>query len=483
MTGITAYSAYIPRYRLSRKTVSAATGWLGQAAPLRGDKAVANFDEDSLTMAVAASTNCLPGTARDSIEGVYFATTTAPYREGDSAAIIATALNLTTGIRTAEFTGSLKAGTAALLSANDAVGSGSARNLLVCGADSQLGKAGGSAEMLFGDGGAAFVIGTEGVIASIEGSHSLTYDFPGHYRSKFDRYDRVLEDRFIREQGYSAFLPDAIDGLMKKYNLQPGDISKVAFPCLYKREHAKITKKLGFTEEQVQPSLLEAMGDAGAASPMLMLVGALDEAKPGDNIIVASYGSGSTVLWLKVTPAIERAKRGSLQAYLDSKQELVFYDKYAAFRGMLPMDVGARGEVGLTYLPVIWRDRDFITGLVGTRCRACGTPQLPPQRVCVNPDCGAIDEMDPYRFSDKNGSLFSYTEDNLAFSIHRPHSYGMVNFEGGGRYVLDLTDHESGALKVGMPVKCTFRLKYYDEFRGNHVYFWKAMPQRINTGG
>jgi uncharacterized OB-fold protein len=91
--------------------------------------------------------------------------------------------------------------------------------------------------------------------------------------------------------------------------------------------------------------------------------------------------------------------------------------------------------------------------------------------------------MEPYRFSDKKGSLFSYTEDNLAFSLNPPQIYGMVDFEGGGRYVFDITDGAAGSLKVGMPVEMTLRRKYADEVRGIYGYFWKAMPLRIDTGG
>ena len=482
MTGIVAFSAYVPRYRLSRKTISSATGWLGQAGRVGGEKAIASYDEDSITMAVTASLNCLSEIDRHKVDGLYFASTTAPYRERGSADIIGTALDLGANIRTADFAGSLRSGTNALLAAEEAVRAGGAGNILVCSADCRLGKAGSNAEMLFGDGGAAYIIGSENVLVTVEGSYCLSYDFPDHWRSEYDRYDRVLEDRFIRDEGYSRFIPEALNGLMKKYGLQVKDVTKVVYPSLYPRETNKINKNIGFTEEQVQSSLLEAMGDAGTASPLLMLVGALDEAKPGDNILLTSYGNGCTVLWLRVTQQIEKHRRITLKAYLNSRQELDSYERYAAFRGILPMDMGMRGELGTTYLPVTWRERNFILGLVGSKCRRCGTPQLPPQRICANPDCGVVDEMEPYRFSDKKATLFSYTEDNLAFSIHRPQIYGMVDFDGGGRYIFDITDCEAGTLQVGIPMEVTFRRKYYDEARGIHGYFWKAMPVRIAQG-
>ncbi|MFC1914354.1 Zn-ribbon domain-containing OB-fold protein, partial [Chloroflexota bacterium] len=132
--------------------------------------------------------------------------------------------------------------------------------------------------------------------------------------------------------------------------------------------------------------------------------------------------------------------------------------------------------VGPTSLVVAWRDRAEILALKGTRCKRCGTPQYPAQRVCVNPACRSIDEMESYNFADKEAELFSYTEDRLAFSLNPPQIYGVIDFRGGGRYVFDITDCEAGSLLVGAPMKMTFRRKYADEVRGIYGYSWKAMP-------
>lgn len=478
MRGITSYGAYLPRYRMSRKTISSAVGWLSPVA-LPGEKAVANYDEDSLTMAVAASIDCLKGTDRERIDGLYFATTTAPYRERESAAIIATTLDLCSSIRTADLADSLKAGTGALLLSGDSVGSGGVRDILVCASDCRLGKAGSSQEMVFGDGAAAFLMGSDGVVASLEGFYCVSYDFPDHWRTAYDKFDRTLEDRWIRNEGYTKFIPEAIAGLLKKYGLEAKDFAKVIYPCLYPREHAAIGRRLGFQPGQIQEPLLAVVGDSGTASPLLMFVAALDEARPGDNILVVSYGNGSEALWFKVTEEIEQKREGrGVKKYLSSGKELASYEKYLAFRGILPVEVGLRGEVGPTQLPMAWRERRVILALCGSKCKRCNTPQYPPGRVCINPDCGAIDEGEGYRFSDKRGTLFSYTEDSLAFSLSPPQVYGMIDFEGGGRYVFDITDCDPGSLKVGMPIEMTFRRKYADEVRGIYGYFWKAMPVR-----
>ncbi len=476
MTGIISYSAYVPQYRISRKTILSAVGWLNPKA-LPGEKAVANYDEDSLTMAVTACMDCLEEAQREKIDGLYFASTTAPYRERGTAAIIGTALDLPVSIRAADFANSLKAGTTALLFSCEAVESRGARDILVCASDCRLGKPGSSQEMAFGDGAAAFLIGSDRVIASLVGFYGVSYDFPDHWRTAYDKFDRTLEDRWIREEGYTKFVSEAIEGLLKKYERQTKDFAKLVYPCLNVKDHNATGVKLGFKPGQIQEPILETIGDSGVTSSLIMLVAALEEAKPGDDLLVVSYGNGSEALWFKVTDDIEKKRdRGRLGKYIASKKELTNYEKYLAFRGILPIEVGMRGEVGQTQLPVTWRNRRAILALCGSVCKRCGTPQYPPQRVCVNPDCKAIDEMENYLFSDKKAILFSYTEDNLSFNISPPQMYGMIDFVGGGRYIFDITDCAPGSLKVGMPMKMTFRRKYADEVRGIYGYFWKTMP-------
>jgi len=209
-------------------------------------------------------------------------------------------------------------------------------------------------------------------------------------------------------------------------------------------------------------------------------VAAFEEAKPGDKILLVSYGNGCDALFFQVTQEIDKVKnRRGVKKYLASKKELNNYEKYLAFRNLIPVEVGIRGEeVAPTQISTLWRERKTVLAFVGSKCKRCGTPQYPSQRVCVNPDCGAVDEMEDYGFSDKKGALFTYTGDNLAFSISPPAIYGLVDFEGGGRYFLELTDCDLDSLKVGMTVEMTFRRKYVDEPRGIYGYFWKAMPPR-----
>jgi len=479
MVGITSYGAYVPLYRLDRMVIFSAIGWAAPAAPQPGEKAVANYDEDSISMAVASAIDCLNGFDREKIDGLYLATTTSPYKERQGAGIVATALDLRPDIRTADFTDSLKAGTIALNSALDAIRGGSAKNVMVVASDCRLGAGAGLAEQTFGDGAATFLLGEEGVIASLEGSYSITADLVDVWRSDVDTFVRTWEDRFIRDEGYLKLIPEAASKLMAKYNLGPTDFAKVAFYGPDVRTHGAIARRMGLTPEQVQDPLLTTVGNTGTASPLMMLVAALEDAKAGDKILVVSYGNGSDALYFQVTDAIEKARdRRAIKKHLASKKQLTSYEKYARFRETLPIELTGRAQAPTASMSALWREHRGITSLVGSKCKKCGAPQYPAQRVCANPDCKAIDQMEPYRFSDKKARLFTYTGDNLAFSADPPQVYGMVDFEGGGRSVFDVTDCVLEELSVDMPVEMSFRRMFRNEAQGVTNYWWKAAPPR-----
>jgi uncharacterized OB-fold protein len=331
--------------------------------------------------------------------------------------------------------------------------------------------------MVCGDGAAAFLLSDSGVIASLRDSCSVSYDFADHQRTDEDRFDRAWEDRWIRDVGYSKFISEAISGLLKKGNLSPKDVAKVCYPCLYIADHANIGKKLGFEPGQIQDHMVTTVGYTGTASPLVVLVAALEDAKPGDKILTASYGNGSVAVVFELTEGIDKVKsKTGIKEYLSSKKALSNYEKYLNFRDMLPIEASARAEIGPTAVSAVWRERKWILSFVGSKCKRCGTPQYPPQRICVKPDCGAIDEMEDYGFSDKKGSLFTYTGDNLTLSPDPPQIYGMVDFEGGGRTLIELTDCNLDELRVDMPVRMSLRRKYYDRNRGIYSYWWKAVP-------
>src|SRR5450756_155647 len=480
MVGIRSYGGYVPRFRLNKMIIFGAMGWLNPANIMnaQGEKAVANFDEDSVTMATAAAIDCVTGFDRADIGGVYFASTTASYRERLCANLVAGALAADEGIRTADFAGGLKAGTTALLAALDAVGAGNANDVVVSASDCRLGKMASVQELMFGDGAAAFMVSDKDVIAEFKGSYSTGHDFVDHFRGAEAKYDRQWEERWIRDVGFGQFVPEAINGLCEKCGVAPTDFAKIIYPCYYGGARKKINKTFAFEPEKVQDNMQIAIGDTGSAQSLMMLASALEEAKPGDKMLVVGYGSGCDALFFEVTDNITRlTPRRGISGSLAKRTDLDNYLKYLTWRRMLPADTGLRGEEQKwTRWTLQWRNHKMILGMEASKCKKCGTQQYPPQRICVNPECGAIDEMEPVVVSDKGGKIFSFTSDMLAASLNPPAMYGTVDINDGGRYVFDFTDCSIDDLAVGKPVEFSFRIKYYDAMRDITNYFWKAVP-------
>ncbi|MBI2856745.1 MAG: hydroxymethylglutaryl-CoA synthase family protein, partial [Chloroflexi bacterium] len=174
MVGITRYGAYVPLYRLGKGT---------EAWSARGERAIASFDEDTITMGVAAGLDCLGDTDPRAIDALYFASTTSPFREKQAATLVAKALDMRDGIFTLDFAGSLRAATGALKAAVDAVKAGSARNVMVVAAEERVPQPRSDFDENVGDGAAAFVVGDEGVIADIEDVYSYSKEIYDVWRT------------------------------------------------------------------------------------------------------------------------------------------------------------------------------------------------------------------------------------------------------------------------------------------------------------
>ena len=94
-------------------------------------------------------------------------------------------------------------------------------------------------------------------------------------------YDYMWEERWVRDEGYSRIIPEAVTGLFNKLSISMDDVDTLVFPCFFKAEHRKIAEKLGASPDKVVDNFHEACGETGAAHPFVMLISALEKAKPG----------------------------------------------------------------------------------------------------------------------------------------------------------------------------------------------------------
>ena len=334
MAGIAAFGAYVPRYRLGADT----DGWNSQA-----ERAVANFDEDSVSMAVAAGLDCLAGRDRRQVDGLLFATTTPPYAEKGCASIIATALDLRRDIFTADITDVLRAGTTALKQSLDSVAAGSAGQVLVIASDNRQGAPRGEAERNSGDGAAAFIVSRDGVIAEYEGSYTISENMMDVWRSAGDPFVRSWEDRFAIEEGLERILGDAIAGYMERQGISARDVGKLALYAPDGRRHAQLARQLGFAPEQAQDAMFGRLGNTGAAFVPMLLASALEDAAPGQLIVAASYGDGSDVIGFRATALAGNGRASSgVSGYLNSGRTLDSYETYARWRDVWLTDAASR---------------------------------------------------------------------------------------------------------------------------------------------
>ena len=437
---------------------------------------MANFDEDSVSMAVAAAIDCLNGREREEIDGLLFATTTPPYAEKQCASIIATALDLRRDIFTADITDVLRAGTTALKSALDSVAAGSAKNVLMVASDNRQGPPKSEAERNSGDGAVAFIISEDAVIAEQAGSYTITENMMDTWRSAGDQFVRSWEDRFAIEEGLERIIGEAISGFMEKEGVSVKDVTKLALYSPDARRHGQLARHLGFQPEQVQDPLFGRMGNTGAAFPLMLLAGALEDGSPDQLLLTVAYGDGSDVLGFRTTSKIsERGQGLGVSGFLDSGQVLDSYETYAKWRNVWLTDSSSRRpDPQSPSVTALWRESDQNIRFHGGVCNQCGYVQYPPQRVCV--ECQSRDDSTPIRLSDKLGTVFTYSLDYLAGTVDTPLAVVVVDFEPGGRVLCMMTDREVGEVQIGMPVQMSFRkLRVVN---GIHNYYWKAVPLR-----
>jgi uncharacterized OB-fold protein len=208
----------------------------------------------------------------------------------------------------------------------------------------------------------------------------------------------------------------------------------------------------------------------------MLLVAALEEAKPGDRIMVAGYGDGCDVYSVKAGEGIDklRQEHRGVKKHVEAKRVLETYDEYLRWRGLMTVAGVRRPTAGGPSASALWRETDRVIQLYGSKCRKCGYVQFPPQRVCV--ECHAKDEMDNVRLSDKPATVFTYAMDYLSGTTDVPLVIAVINFKGGGRMLSMMTDREITELSIGMPVEMSFRK--IRSAGGIHNYHWKSTPVR-----
>jgi 3-hydroxy-3-methylglutaryl CoA synthase/uncharacterized OB-fold protein len=474
VTSLLALGAHLPRLRLSRAAIAGSLGWLTSGAGAgKGQRTLAFWDEDSLTMAVAAARSALRGQDAAAVRSLSFATTTAPFAEPQGAGVLRAALRLPDGCLTQDVQGTPRA---ALLALHAALEAG--QTALIAAGDLPPGTPGSLAEARAGDGGAAALVGPGPGLLDYLGGVSLSAPFTDRYRATGHDHPQDWEERWVREAGYLDLVPQAIAGALEKAGVSPAGIDHFVLPCAIPGVATAVAAKAGLSAAAPASTLADTCGDTGTAHALLMLAHLLETVRPGQTILVAQFGQGATALVFRAGAACA-GFAPQVSPLLAQGMAEANYIKLLAFRGQIAWDRGLRGRFIVNEaLTTAWRYSDALLGFVGGRCRETGRVQFPPTRLTAG-DGLHLDTQEPWPLADLGGRVATFTADLLAFSPHPPNCYGLVDLNGGGRLLMEFTDPAAASIATGTPVEFVFRIKDLDPQTGYRRYFWKAIATPV----
>lgn len=340
--GIVGYGAYIPRYRLPASEVARIWSNGAGGLPIK-EKAVAGLDEDVITMSIEAARNAMARAQIDpaGIRAVWVGSESHPYAVKPTSTVVAEAIGATPHTQAADWEFACKAGTEALQAAIGFVGSGMAQYAVAIGMDTAQGRPGDALEYTAGAGGAAYILGpAESSLALIEGTYSYATDTPDFWRRADEKYPEHGE-RFTGEPAYFKHITAAAEALMTQMGTSPADYRYAVFHQPNAKFPQRVGKTLGFAPEQIETGLLvPVIGNVYAGSALVGLTAILDEAQPGDRVLLVSYGSGagSDAFSLKVSEGLleRRDLAPSTRSYIDRRTE-IDYATYARMRGKLTL--------------------------------------------------------------------------------------------------------------------------------------------------
>jgi hydroxymethylglutaryl-CoA synthase len=340
--GIVGYGAYVPRYRLPGSEVDRVWTDGRGGSPIR-EKAVPGPDEDTATMSVEAARNALARAGIDptTIRAVWVGSESHPYAVKPTSTIVAEAIGAVPATQAADWEFACKAGTEAFQAAMGFVGSGMAEYALAIGMDTAQGRPGDALEYTAGAGGAAYLVGpAEDSLALIEGSFSYVTDTPDFFRRPLQHYPQH-GSRFTGDPAYFKHVLAAASQLMESLGTSPQDYAAAVFHQPNPKFPEKAARSLGFEREQTRTGLLCPMvGNTYAGSSLLGLTAILDEAQPGDRLLLVSFGSGagSDAISLRVTDKIEerRDRAPRTQVYVE-RRKAIDYGTYVRYRKKLHM--------------------------------------------------------------------------------------------------------------------------------------------------
>lgn len=471
--GISRFGAYVPRLRLERAVIAAAHAWMapGLKGQAKGSRAFTSWDEDAITMGVEAVRDALGQRDATGVQAVRLASTHLPYADLQNAAIVARAIGAAGAVATSDVTGSQRAGTSALLQALK----GEEASLVIA-SDNPFAKPASVQELGFGAGAAAFLVSDENIAARLIGSATLADVFVDHFRNADADSDYNWEERWVRDEGYAKIVPAAVKAALENAQIAIGDVQYFVMPSYLKGAADAVAKKIRFAGT-VASGLEDGIGYAGTAQALLMLAATLEQAQPGERIMLVGFGQGADVLIFQTTDAIRTAQpvRGVAGSIADALPTDSYLRMLSFYNG-IEAEWGMRSEKSAkTALTEQYRSARQMEGFNAGKCGSCGTVQFPQLQYCVT--CHASGEgFTNIPLRDEQAKVLTSTADWLSYHPAPPLWVGFVRFDSGARVLMEMVDIGRDGIDTGAKLRMVYRIKEKDRQRGYNRYFWKATP-------
>lgn len=469
MIGITAFASYVPASRLPAGAIPPNL----RSAGGPGSRSVASYDEDTTTMGVEAARRVVGAGARP--EGLLFATSRPAYLDKTNATVVHAALSLEPDVAAYDMVGSVRSGISAIRAAVDAAAQ--ARPTLAVLSDIRTGLPGGVDEQTGGDAAAAFLLGTEGVLAEFVAAGASTAEFLDRWRLPEEASSHVWEERF-GETVYLQLVDAAVADVCKRASMSLSEIDHVVVTGSHDRAVRRIPAVLDVGDRVVKNAAVAGLGNTGCAQAGVSLIAALERAKAGETILLISAADGVDALLFRATDLLAAHRGVPLERQISAGTRELDYSTFLIWRGELRREPPRRPDPDRPAAPPSFRHVAWKYGFTAGRCVACGTRHLPPGGTCLN--CRAV-EMTPEVMADVPAKIATFTVDRLAYSPSPPAVVAVVDFDGGGRFQCEMTDVAPEVVKIGLPVEMTFRKLY--TVNSVHNYFWKAKPVLPGEGG
>jgi hydroxymethylglutaryl-CoA synthase len=472
-TSILGYGMYVPKLRVKADEISAA--WGGGSKKIM-EKAVTNFDEDVITMAVEAAQSALSHAkvSGKSLGAIYLGTDSSPYIEQGATSLLAEVIDAPPDVFLADLNGSPRASTAALIACIDGIESGRYETGLVIGADDRPARPGSTMEETFGAGAVALILGRKNGLAEVESLVSYSQFFVDRWRASDDSFVRDFDPRFTIQYGYLDHSAKAVELICERTKRSIEDFDHIVF----QQSDLRGSRKLGSIikaprEKMSEGSIFLSFGDLGAASIFMGLASVFANARKDHRILAISYGAGvSDAISLVMRENEHPEPSPSFHEFSEQKVYISYID-YLKLREIL-----TTGEEPIPLAvpptsPAFMRGRQELLHLEGGKCINCGYINYPPsiRTICVR--CGNSD-FEKVKLS-KKGILHTHCVNYyMPPGFEVPLANILIDLESGGRFMGMGTEVHPEELKVGMPMKLV--LRRITKERGVSVYGYKIKP-------